>query len=115
MLYMITYYIRPISERASNDVRNDLEDEIVQFGDWWHYFGDFWLVDTDLDVNKMTGILRRHLGPRDDLLISGVSPPYQGLLTSDAWEWVNDKARKYGKGSTRGESIEHSVSAGNFQ
>ncbi len=103
-MYMITYYIRPTHARSPNDVRSDLEDEIVQFGDWWHYFGDFWLVDTGRDVNEMTDILKQHLGPRDDLLISGVQPPYQGLLINDAWEWVNDKAHKYGKGRIRDET-----------
>ena len=111
MLYMITYYIRPTSARTPNAVRNDLEDEIVQFGDWWHYFGDFWLVDTNRDVNEMTDILRKHLGPRDDLLIAGVQPPYQGLLMNDAWDWVNDKARKYGKGRTRDEARRHRTAA----
>ena len=112
MLYMITYYIRPTSVRTPNAVRNDLEDEIVQFGDWWHYFGDFWLVDTNRDVNEMTDILRKHLGPRDDLLIAGVQPPYQGLLMNDAWDWVNDKARKYGKGRTRDEARRQRMAAG---
>ncbi len=112
MMYMIAYYIRPTRTRTPNDVRSDLEDEIVQFGDWWHYFGDFWLVDTDRDINEMTKILRRHLGPRDDLLIAGVQPPYQGLLMEEAWDWVNDKARKYGKGRTRDEARRHRVAAG---
>ena len=111
MMYMIAYYIRPTRTRMPNDVRSDLEDEIVQFGDWWHYFGDFWLVDTDRDVNEMTKILRQHLGPRDDLLIAGVQPPYQGLLIDDAWDWINDKARKYG-GRTRDEARRQRMAAG---
>lgn len=112
MMYMIAYYIRPTRKRTPNDVRSDLEDEIVQFGEWWHYFGDFWLVDTNRDVNEMTDILRKHLGPRDDLLIAGVQPPYQGLLIDEAWDWVNDKARKYGKVGSREESGRNRVTVG---
>ena len=109
---MITYYIRPTRALSPNDVRSDLEDEIVQFGDWWHYFGDFWLVDTDRDVNEMTTILRQHLGPRDDLLIAGIQPPYQGQLIDDAWEWINDKELRYRKGRTRDEARKRRMAAG---
>ena len=94
MMYMIAYYIRPTAARTPNDVRSDLEDEIVKFGNWWHYFGDFWIVDTDRDVNDMTEILRQCMGPKDDLLIAGIQPPYQGWLPPTAWKWLNENSRE---------------------
>ena len=95
MMYMIAYYIRPTLARTPNDVRKDLEGEIIEFGEWWHYFGDVWIVDTELSANDMTDVLRQHMGPKDDLLIAGIQPPYQGWLPEDAWEWLNENSRRH--------------------
>ena len=95
MMYMIAYYIRPTATRTPNDVRSDLEEEIVKFGNWWHYFGDFWVVDTERSVNEMTEILRGHMSAKDDLLIAGIQPPYQGWLPPTAWKWLNETSRKH--------------------
>lgn len=73
--------------------RDAIEDEIVEFGSWWRYFGDVWIVDTEMTVDQMTVVLLEYLGPKDDLLIIGIQPPYQGWLPEDAWEWLDKKSK----------------------
>ena len=74
--------------------RNEaVEDAIVEFGEWWRYFGNVWILDTDMTVDEMTAELLKSLGEKDDLLIVGIQPPYQGALPAEAWEWLNEKVK----------------------
>lgn len=68
-----------------------VEDAIVEFGSWWHYLGNVWIVDTDMTVGQMTAELLKSLGEKDDLLIVGVQAPYEGALPKEAWKWLNEK------------------------
>ena len=74
--------------------RDAIEDEIVEFGSWWRYFGDVWIVDTEMTVDEMTAVLLNFLHPKDDLLIIGIQAPYQGWLPEDAWEWLDQRSKK---------------------
>ena len=96
MMYLISYQIksRGRSFQSLMSTRDAIEDEIVKFGSWWRYFGDVWIIDTEMTVDQMTAALLEYLGQKDDLLIIGIQPPYQGWLPKDAWEWLNDRSKK---------------------
>jgi hypothetical protein len=95
-MYLISYHIKPRGRSFQSIVssREDIEDEIVKFGSWWRYFGDVWIVDTELTVDQMTVVLLEHLHTKDDLLIIGIQAPYQGWLPDDAWEWLDKVTQK---------------------
>ena len=94
MMYLIAYQVRQSNGRSINDVREGIEDTIVEFGEWWRYFGDVWIIDTDMSADEMTDVLRERMHPQDDLLIAGIQPPYQGWLHPSAWEWLNKKTEE---------------------
>ena len=90
-MYLIAYEIKRGSIRATNEVRETIEDEVVEFGSWWRYFGDVWIVDTEKNVDEMTDTLIKYMDQRDNLLVIGITLPYQGWLPEGAWKWL-DKA-----------------------
>ena len=95
MMYLISYQIRPFRGRSVQSVvsvTEDIEDEIVEFGSWWHYFRNVWIVDTEMTVDQMTKAILKHLDDKDDLLIIGIQDPYQGWLPEDAWKWLDEAA-----------------------
>ena len=92
-MYLIAYQVRQTRGRSINAVRGDIEEEIVKFGSWWRYFGDVWIVDTEMTVDEMTQTLVNHLDQKDDLLIIGIQGPYQGWLPEDAWKWLDNAVR----------------------
>ena len=90
MHYLITYEIKPGFRRSTNAVREKLEDTITSFGNWWHYFGDTWIVDTDMTVDQIASAIGQHLMTEQDyLLVIAIRPPYQGWLPKEAWDWIN--------------------------
>lgn len=56
---------------------------------WWHYLDSAWLVDTAMAPDLVVAELRKHTDANDLLLVIKVTPPYQGWLPKDAWEWIN--------------------------
>ena len=99
MMYLITYEIKHPHGRTMKEIRSTIEaveDSIIEFGAWWHYFMSVWIVDTDMTVDEMTRALREHLGDKDDLLIIGIQAPYEGALPEHAWTWLMEKERNHG-------------------
>lgn len=94
MMYLIAYQVKRRTIRDTNEVRETIEDEIVEFGSWWRYFGDVWLIDTQMSVDDMTRVLLKYMDQRDSLLITGIQPPYQGWLPEGAWEWLDSRSKK---------------------
>ena len=83
------YYIEEVRYRCPGV--KALEDAIAEFGTWWHYLMNVWIVDTDMTVDQMNEKLLKCLSPKDDLLIIGIQEPYQGWLPEEAWKWLNKK------------------------
>lgn len=96
MMYLISYQIRPNGRTIQSAISatEAVEDEIVEFGQWWHYLRSVWIVDTEMTVDQMTKAIVKHLHPKDDLLIIGIHAPYQGWLPEDAWEWLDQRSKK---------------------
>ena len=99
MMYLITYDIKlpsvqfVIGRRRS--IYSEIEETITSFGNWFHYFGDTWIVITDLTVDQMSDALRQYVSDKDSLLITAIQPPYQGWRPEEAWKWLNKAAGKH--------------------
>ena len=97
MTYLITYQIKRNRGRSGGSARSavtrkeTVEDAISEFGTWWHYLLNVWIVDTDMTVERMSEELIKRLSPEDDLLIIGIQEPYAGWLPEEAWTWLNEK------------------------
>ena len=94
MMYLISYQIKLAPGRSIRSIASTaeaIEDEIAEFGTWWRYLQNVWIVDTDMTVDQMTSKLLEHIHKKDFLLIIGIQAPYQGWLPESAWEWL-DKA-----------------------
>jgi hypothetical protein len=101
-MYLITYEIKPprlqrlmsANREPQRSIYSEIEETITGFGNWFHYFGDTWIVNTDLTVDEMADALRQFVSDKDSLLITAIQPPYQGWLPEEAWKWLNETARK---------------------
>jgi hypothetical protein len=58
---------------------------------WWHYLDTTWIVTTVHSADTYANILCQHIEETDRLLVIKVQKDYQGWLTDDAWEWLNNK------------------------
>ena len=94
MTYLISYQIKRNHGHSARSMvarKEAVEDAIAEFGTWWHYLMNVWIVDTDMTVDQMNDKLLKCLSPKDDLLIIGIQEPYQGWLPEEAWKWLNKK------------------------
>jgi hypothetical protein len=49
------------------------------------------LVDTNLDASGIWKRLEPHIDRNDRALVIGVTKDYQGWLSAEAWEWINNR------------------------
>ena len=68
-----------------------LYQAIKDQGTWWHEMRWTWILDTTKTPNQIVEVLRPHVQPGDKMLVAPLGPPYQGLLTPDAWKWIIDR------------------------
>lgn len=71
-----------------------LYSAIKSCGDWWHYLGSTWLVDTNLDASGIGEKVSSHVDKNDRMLIVGITGDKSGWLPQDAWDWINHRLRK---------------------
>ena len=89
MIYAINYDLnRPGQNYAA------VHEAIKSFGNWWHYLGSTWLVDTALDAEGIWGILEPHFDKNDHVLVIGVTRDYRGWLPQEAWDWIQARTAK---------------------
>lgn len=86
MIYAINYDLKQPGQDYSG-----LHEAIRSCGDWWHYLGSTWLVDTNLGAAGIWKRLDPHVDRNDRVLVIGVTKEYQGWLPKDAWEWINSR------------------------
>jgi hypothetical protein len=71
-----------------------LYEAIKSCGEWWHYLGSTWLVDTNLTIEQVWGRLAEHVDGNDRVLVIGITKQYTGWLPQDAWDWINARSWK---------------------
>jgi hypothetical protein len=86
MIYAVNYDLKRPGQGYT-----DLHEAIKACGDWWHYLGSTWLVDTSLTADDIWRRLAPHVDQNDRVLVIGVTSDYAGWLPPDAWDWI--KAR----------------------
>ena len=89
MIYSINYDLK-----APGRDYKGLYEAIKSCGDWWHYLGSTWLVDTPLGADAIFAKLKPHLDGNDYMLVIGVTRDYAGWLPQDAWSWINERKSK---------------------
>jgi len=83
MIYEINYDLKKPGQNYPG-----LHEAIKSCGDWWHYLGSTWLVDTSLDAAGIWNRLAAYVDRNDSMLVNGVTKDYAGWLPNDAWEWI---------------------------
>lgn len=91
MMYVITYDINRIFAN-----RAGLFAEIRELGPWCKYMDRTWFVGTHLSVDEVVSRLNKFLAPNDRLLVTRLTPPYQGWLPGPAWDWIQEHYPEYG-------------------
>ena len=89
MIYAINYDLR----KPGADYEG-LYKAIKSCGAWWHHLDSTWLVDTQLDANGIFSRVKAHIDSNDRMLIVGITRDSSGWLTQEAWNWINERARK---------------------
>jgi hypothetical protein len=89
MIYAINYDLKRPGQNY-----NRLHDAIKSCGDWWHYLGSTWLVDSTMNAQGIWDRLADHVDANDCFLVIGVTRDFQGWLPQDAWDWINSRNLK---------------------
>lgn len=89
MIYAINYDLKKPGQDYA-----DLHEAIKSCGNWWHYLGSTWLVDTTMSAQGVWQKLAPHVDKNDSVLVVGVTREYQGWLSQDAWAWINTRSAK---------------------
>ena len=84
MIYSVNYDLKKPGRDYSA-----LYEAIKSCGDWWHYLGSTWLVDTSLNAEGVWSRLSPHVDGNDRMLVIGVTRDFNGWLPKDAWAWIN--------------------------
>lgn len=85
MIYAINYDLNKKGQDYSG-----LYESIKKLGDWWHHLDSLWLVNTTYDAEEIVGAIKEHFDPNDRLLVMKLSKDRQGLLTQQAWDWIEE-------------------------
>src|SRR5689334_1529914 len=56
---------------------------------WWHFMSNLIIITTPHSVDDMSAKLTPLLTSQDSLLITHMGPENNGLLTEEAWRWIN--------------------------
>lgn len=86
MIYAINYDLKRPGQNY-----DALYDAIKSCGDWWHFLGSTWLVDSALNAQGIWKKLEPHVDKNDFFLVIGVTRDYQGWLPQEAWDWINSR------------------------
>lgn len=89
MIYAINYDLHRPGQNYDK-----LHDAIRSVGDWWHYLGSTWLVDTNLNVGGIWDRIGPHVDKDDSVLIIGVTRNHAGWLPQAAWDWINARSNR---------------------
>lgn len=68
---------------------DDLYQSLESSAGWWHYLDSTWLVATEESAEQLSSRLLKNLDSNDSLLVIKVVREYQGWLTKEAWEWID--------------------------
>lgn len=86
MIYAINYDLKRPGQNYEA-----LYEAIKDCGEWWHFLGSTWLIDTSLRANGIWDRIAPHVDKNDFFLLIGVTSDYQGLLPQEAWDWINSR------------------------
>lgn len=86
MIFAVNYDLKAPGRNYSG-----LYEAIKSCGDWWHYLGSTWLLDTRLGADGIWNRLQPHLDANDFVLVIGVTAASQGWLPRDAWKWIAER------------------------
>lgn len=89
MIYAINYDLKKPGQNYEA-----LYEAVKSCGDWWHYLGSTWLIDTTLPAKGIWDRLVPHVDQNDFFFICGVTKEHQGWLPQDAWNWINARIAK---------------------
>jgi hypothetical protein len=87
MIYAINYDLKTPGRNYAG-----LYDAIKCCGDWWHYLGSTWLVDSQLGAEAIWKTLAPHVDDNDYVLVIGVTADRQGWLPDTAWTWIRNRS-----------------------
>jgi len=87
-LFLITYELNGSRDYSS------FFDAIKQFGAWWHYIDNSWVVKTNKNPSEITDKLKPHLDSiKDSLLVIEIKASNkQGWLPKKAYSWFKRNA-----------------------
>lgn len=86
MIFAVNYDLKAPGRNYSA-----LYEAIKSCGDWWHYLGSTWLLDTQLSADGIWKRLQPHTDSNDYVLVIGVTAASQGWLPRDAWKWISER------------------------
>jgi hypothetical protein len=89
-------YIINIDQNRTRFNYQPLYAEMNALGMWSRYMRTTWVLATNLSIEEVTRRIITHLSPDDRLLVSRLVPPYQGLLPTEAWDWINNLQPQWG-------------------
>ena len=92
MMHLVVFQpSRGLFDPSPQGVINELQSAPVRA--YRHYLGNAWIVVTSEDTQTLSDRLTRKMLNKDRLLIISIEQTtrYQGWLSPDAWEWIQER------------------------
>lgn len=64
---------------------------VPQISDWWHYLPGTYLICTSLSSKSIADFINQYLPGLLFLVLEVDYKQFNGVLSKDAWEWINQK------------------------
>ena len=88
MVLLVTYDLNKPGQDYS-DLYKAIKDSSTN--GWWHYLDSTWLIDTNLSTSQVAEQLKGKIDKNDSLLVIRVCKDYQGWLSEEAWQWLQER------------------------
>jgi len=88
-IYAISYDLNSPGQKYHR-----VKEAIESCGDSIKPMESFWLVDSNLTYSQISEKVRLVHDANDRHLVMRMSREYQGWLTQDAWDWINQRQHK---------------------
>lgn len=88
-IYAISYDLNSPGQKYQR-----VKDAIEGCGDWIKPMESFYLVDSNLTHAQISEKIRHAHDANDNHLVTRFSSQYQGWLSQEVWNWLNQRQHK---------------------
>lgn len=83
-VYCVSYDLNKLGQRYAK-----VYEELKKSPKWIHLLDSTWLIATSESAQQLSDRILKHTDENDRFLVIKVTREYQGYLSQDQWDWIN--------------------------